>query len=618
MKLEDLYKVVEEAYLLKPLYEKYESAESELSGIKGTEDISEAEKVRRALAYIGADPELRKLFEKNEDVMKELRTQIINEYNDEDIIKALKLGGEGKKADLYSYKDGWMSIPTKDFVLMAKNAGLEPKELIRYLGDRQRVRDRENVVEGIDPVTGEINMKDWLQSAYMGIMAPRQKEALKRGEDPSWKDQLLDAGEIVVSSIPVGGGTSMVASKVLGKGVKGLGSSIGHQAVKGIKAATDATIAPLATEVADALAYDDPTNPRSTFNPYDVTVGSLTNAAAPWMLRTGLGKFARPVGSRSGLSKAIENLTDDPQTRALYNLEEAFNILRDAKNRSSKYTSEELQAARDVIMSSELLKDNPDLAKYAQYLTGEEFWTNKTVRDKAKEVEEKYTSYLKTNPKSAKAKRDVQAEAVKSDILPSESEAFEAAGANVYPTDFLRDQSKWGLTKGGKSGLMNKEKAKALDLNTENKIDPRHAEKSAKELRFEESRKHGTDRGYPRASSFDKEVDRLIRTNPEQFKAGSGVASGLRSLTTNKLAPTVGKDIVPTYGASLEALKPEPDKNEAKIIKIQEYLNDPSILRMWDSGMFTPRKIEGDPLWEAFVKYKLQKLKEMEKNNEST
>lgn len=601
MTFDDLYNKVEEAYLNAAI--KHSGDYVEMGKIDDLE-ASDAEKVRRALDYISNSESAREIFQNDADIMKELRTQIKNEYNDEDIIKALKLSGEGKTPDLYSYDKGWMSIPTKELVQMAKNAGLEPKELIRYLGDRQIVRDRNMTVEGYDPVTGERNMKDWLQSAYMGIMAPRQKEALKRGEDPSLTDQLLDAGEVIVSSIPVGGGTSMVASKVLGKGVKGLGSSIGHQAVKGIKTAVDATAAPLVMEAADAIAYDDPTNSRSTFNPYDVAVGGLTNAAAPWLLRTGLGTFARPVGSRSGLSKAIENLTDDPQTRALYNLEEAFNVLRDAKNRSSKYTSEELQAARDIIISSELLKDNPDLAKYAQYLTGEELWTNRKVKNKAKEVGENYSAYLETNPKSAKAKRDVQAEAVKSDILPSESEAFEAAGSNVYATDFLEDPSKWGLTKGGKAGLVNKEKAKALDLNTENKIDPRHAEKSAAELRFEESRKHSTDRGYPRASSFDKEVDRLIRTNPEQFKAGSGVASGLRSLTTNKLAPSVGKSVVPTYGASLESLKREPDERE---VKIQAYLNDPSILRMWDSGMFTPRKIEGDPLWEAYKIYKGEK-----------
>jgi hypothetical protein len=602
MTFNDLYNKVEEAYLNAAI--KHSGDYTKMGEIDDLE-ASDAEKVRRALEYISNSESAKEIFQDDADVARELHTQIRNEYNDDDIIKALKLGGEGKKANLYSYKDGWMSIPTKDLILMAKNAGLEPKELIRYLGDKQRVRDLEMIVEGFDPQTGKRNMKDWLQSAYMGVMAPRQKEAIKRGEEPSATDAVLDAGEIALSSLPVGGPTAKIASKVLGKGARGLGSRLGHWATKQGKTLVDAAVVPAATEALDAVVYDDPRNPRSTFNPYDVGVGALTNAAAPWLLRSGLGVFARPVGSRSGLSKTVENLTDDPASNALYKVEEAFNILNDAKNRSNKYTADELQAARDIIVSSEMVKDNPDLAKYAQYLTGEEIWPNRPfmnpVRDKSKEVGKKYKEYLETNPSTVKKNRDVQKEAVQSDMFPSESESFEAAGSNVFATDFLNDPSKWGLTKGGKAGLMNKEKAKALDLNTENLIDPRHAEKSAKELKFKESMKHNTDRGYPRASAFDKEVDRLIRTNPEQFKSGSGLTSGLRSLITNKAAPSVGKSVVPTYGPALESLKPEPDEKQAKI---QEYLNDPSVIRMWSEGKFKPREIPGDPLWEAYKIYK--------------
>lgn len=604
MTFDDIYNGVNDVYVLTPLVKTYEDAMNALDEIKYNEDLSEAEKIRRALEYVGKDTDLRDIFSKNEDVMKELRTQITSEYNDEDIIKALKLGGEGKKADLYSYKDGWMSIPTKDFVLMAKNAGLNPKELIQYLGDKQRVRDREKVVEGYDPQTGERNMKDWLQSTYMDVMAPRQKEALKRGEDPSVKDMALDAGELIASSIPVGGPTTSVVSKIgLGKGARGLGARIGHRLTKEGKTLVDAAAVPFLTEAADALAYDDPTNSRSVFNPADAVIGTVTNASAPWLMRGGLGMFAEPVGSRAGLSKVVEEMADDPSSRALYKVEEALNMLRDAKNRSNKYTADELQAARDIIVSSEIVKDNPELAKYAQYLTGEELWTNKTVRDKSKEVGKKYNAYLETNPSTVKANRDIQKEAVQSDMFPSESESFEAAGSNVFATDFLKDPSKWGLTKGGKAGLMNKEKAKALDLNTENLIDPRHAEKSAKELRFKESRKHETDRGYPRASAFDKEVDRLIRTNPEQFKAASasGALSGLRTLTTNKLAPVFDKRLGAGYGSAVKTIERKPDEKQAKI---QEYLNDPSVIRMWSEGKFKPREIPGDPLWEAYKIYK--------------
>lgn len=597
MTFDDLYNKVEEAYLNSAI--KHSDDYAKMGEIDDLE-ASDAEKMRQALEYISNSESAREIFQNDADIMKELRTQIKNEYNDEDIIKALKLGGEDKTPDLYSYEKGWMSIPTKEFVKMARDAGLEPKELIRYLGDKQRDRDRKLIVEGYDPYTGKANTGDWIASALYGLAAPRSKEAHKRGETPSGKDIALDIAELGVSSIPVGGPTSAIASKVLGKGAKGVASGLGHWATKQGKTVVDASIAPLLMEVADAAAYDDVTNPRSTFNPYDVGVGTLTNAAAPWLLRSGLGMFARPVGSRSGLAKAVENLTDDPTTRALYNLESAMTMLKDAKNRANKYTAEELSAARDIVMSSELLKDNPKLAAYAEYLTGESILTPRTVKKAREAVKTKYNEDLAAD-KPVEASREAQKKAAKSDILP-EQEAFEEAGGNVYATDFLENDD-WGLTKAGKLGKMNVEQGMNLDIGPNNKIDPRHAVSSAQELRAEAKGKASHDKYYPRPSDFDVEVDRLIRTNPEQFKAGSGLTSGLRSLTTNKLAPTWSKRIVATY-PSLDLINREPDENK---VAIQNYLNNSAIIRMWDDGKFKPREIEGDPLWEAYKIYKQTK-----------
>ena len=63
---------------------------------------------------------------------------------------------------------------------------------------------RARILEGYDPETGEVDAAEWLTSAYMGLMAPRQKEAYLEGRDPSLSDYIGDALFASLNFTPMG------------------------------------------------------------------------------------------------------------------------------------------------------------------------------------------------------------------------------------------------------------------------------------------------------------------------------------------------------------------------------------------------------------------------------
>lgn len=75
-------------------------------------------------------------------------------------------------------------------------------------------RDRERIMEGYDPETGEKNWKDWAESAFMGVFQPRQKQAYIEGRDPTGREIAMDAFSNAAYAAPVGSLEKAIAQHV--------------------------------------------------------------------------------------------------------------------------------------------------------------------------------------------------------------------------------------------------------------------------------------------------------------------------------------------------------------------------------------------------------------------
>ena len=170
---------------------------------------------------------------------------------------------------------------------------------------------RERILEGYDPETGEVDAVEWLKSAYMGLMAPRQKEAYLEGRDPSLADYVGDALFASLNFTPMG----PVGTKALGffasktpKIAKAL-----SKAPKGIKAIADAALAPAAENAYDFANYDDGR-------------GSIENVGANMSLETALNILTPKI-----ISKVRgRDVFDMPEFKNKYLVEEAEERVREA------------------------------------------------------------------------------------------------------------------------------------------------------------------------------------------------------------------------------------------------------------------------------------------------
>lgn len=181
-------------------------------------------------------------------------------------------------------------IPYNKIAYVAEQHGIDPKELNYQMANIATQNERYRIAHGEDlggwfdsPASFAHN----LGGATMSLFGRRQQEAIARGEEPSYKDMALDAGESALYAIPYGNAL---------KGVK-VGGKVGAALTgKAAQTALTNTVAPVVTEVGDAALYSDD-NPRGEFSMQDVGTGVATNYAAPWVLKRLMGRGGQIAGT---------------------------------------------------------------------------------------------------------------------------------------------------------------------------------------------------------------------------------------------------------------------------------------------------------------------------------
>lgn len=176
-----------------------------------------------------------------------------------------------------SFGKDWASnfenIPYNQIALVAEKNGVDPKELMYTMRDEATAQRRKEIAH--EGVLGTV----------MPFVAKRTQEAIERGESPSAADVTLDLGQTALEMTPYGRVAKVVTNPVARTLIGGVVSN---------------TAAPLLTEAADAVVYDDD-NARGQFSTTDVTSGALTNAMGANFLRlagAGLNKLGADQVSR--------------------------------------------------------------------------------------------------------------------------------------------------------------------------------------------------------------------------------------------------------------------------------------------------------------------------------
>lgn len=186
------------------------------------------------------------------------------------------------------------------------------------------------------------------QGKLAHFFMPRVAEAAEMGRDVEAKDVIGDALENVAMAVPM----SMAYKGIkAGNVLAGLG-----------KSALASSTVPLATEVMDAAIYDENSNPdRADFNPYDVAIGTTTNAVAPYTLNRLFGRMGRffvDKGSEAAAKGkvALKSILDDEFRKAYGGLASgspydvyAKALSDDAVNESVKKQAWKISKAIDVV-----------------------------------------------------------------------------------------------------------------------------------------------------------------------------------------------------------------------------------------------------------------------------
>lgn len=181
-----------------------------------------------------------------------------------------------------SFGKDWVAnfedIPYNQIALVAEKNGVDPKDLMNYMRDEATAQRRKEIAnEGI-------------LGTVMPFFAKRTQEAIERGETPSPADVGLDLGQTVLEATPYGRVAKFINNPVARNLIGGVISN---------------TAAPLFTETADALVYDD-NNARGQFSTTDVGAGALTNMMGANFLRLA-GAGLNKVGADK-VSKVLMNL----------------------------------------------------------------------------------------------------------------------------------------------------------------------------------------------------------------------------------------------------------------------------------------------------------------------
>lgn len=171
------------------------------------------------------------------------------------------------------YKE-YGQIPVDQIKYVAQKQGVDWKDLTTKMGQEATKRLRYDIAH--DGSLGGLITE---------FAAPRSVEAVERGESPSGTDIGLDIGQNIAYAAPWARATAPLAKYgLVGRIIQGTAGN---------------AVTPTITEAADAIAYDDPDNPRSKFSTGDVATGTAVNLTTPWLIRgalLGTGKLLTGKG----------------------------------------------------------------------------------------------------------------------------------------------------------------------------------------------------------------------------------------------------------------------------------------------------------------------------------
>lgn len=248
-----------------------------------------------------------------------------DDYKAPDVVKAEEKRDKETFFD-WDSPNHWSKKSTKDLERRAHDAGYADKgAYLKAVGDAQVQIDREKLFDE------ESHKAGWnggwgipLPSIVTRMAYPRASEAVMRGDDIQAKDLGLDVAEQALYTVTPGGRIAQAAK---------LGEKAGALGKMGAVAA-DIASNPAIMETADAIAYDDPNNARSEFNPADVAIGAGINAGMNKVMNTLFKGVARDNAKyidskqydkdRETLT-ALKSLSDEAETLGNTNLADVVN-----------------------------------------------------------------------------------------------------------------------------------------------------------------------------------------------------------------------------------------------------------------------------------------------------
>lgn len=280
------------------------------------------------------------------------------DYKAPDVVKAEEKRDKEEFFD-WDSPNHWSKKSTKDLERRARDAGYADRgSYMKAVGDAQVQKDREKL---FDDVPGYIT-----RFAY-----PRATEAVMRGDDIQPKDIGLDLAEQVLYTVNPGGRIAQATK---------LGEKAGVLGKIGAVAA-DIASNPIILETADDIAYDDPNNARSEFNPADVAIGAGINAGMNKVVDSRIAKqlFGELVAPKP-VPKQLQTEVSQKARKAVAS--EKAKATRDSKgvvsemlkaNRNGEDITPYLQKLQDL----QLVQNKPNPAK--------EF-RDRTIKDYVPEV----------------------------------------------------------------------------------------------------------------------------------------------------------------------------------------------------------------------------------------
>jgi len=504
--------------------------------------------------------------------------------------------------------------------------GETPEEIIQSYADQYPELDARKLYDWLkayqDQYDAQVEYTGGAKNAFRTMFRPRAQEALLRGKEPTWKDNLLDLFENVVQAVPFERGVTFGA-RGLGSAAKMVGN--GERAANRlglVSGLTGAGAAPILTEGADYLLYNPSENAsRSYFSPSDVLIGAGVNATTAPVIGGGAERIAKKFGKTAGGRKAvIEEIAGDP----------AVELELDRIRRTGVGPLAGSKADIQKEIDAEIVKAVEEGAKkkVKSFRNGKSFTETKAEKEARENLIEWFNDLTGSGKDSPKLKKkqqiDEQISNVENPIVKDMAQARIAENAKyVDPALLLEDPYKYGVTETGELAYVLPDNVSHDEVTKigqgygipEMFVNPENSAMSSylNAHRIPAKMTQSTyDAMFPgRQSTFGRAVEKAkadpeVRRVIEGSKAGS--KSGLlkqsaKNFVTNKF----GKSEFVPYREQIEGAIPGTVNEDVRAI-----LEDPLTNRIWENTSIRPNFIPGDPLWEAYkIKYP-EKAKEIE------